>query len=67
MKVELETAEESYGDRNVLRIEWDDGDVDEELDQGEPEDNSFTRDYRWVKGAIERAYRDGIAAGVRGI
>lgn len=28
-------------------------------DGGEPEDNSFTRDWSWVKGVIEKAYAQG--------
>ena len=30
-----------------------------ELDYGEPEDNSFYRDWAWIQPAIETAYRLG--------
>ena len=31
----------------------------EEFDCGEPEDNTFDRDWNWVSGAIEQAYKLG--------
>jgi hypothetical protein len=34
-----------------------------ESDNGEPGDNSFFRDWRWVVGAIEQAYELGLADG----
>jgi len=33
--------------------------IREEWDGGEPEDNTFSRDYAWVKYALEEAYRLG--------
>lgn len=34
------------------------------LDGGEPEDNSFFRDWRWVPVALERAYNEGYKRGL---
>ena len=33
------------------------------IDHGEPEDNSFLRDYDWIKPALEQAYALGVADG----
>lgn len=35
-------------------------------DGGEPEDNSFGRDWSWVSGAIEQAYQLGLRDGKAG-
>ena len=37
--------------------------IDEYWDGGEPEDNSFYRDWGWVPGAIEKAYKLGLEDG----
>lgn len=34
-------------------------------DCGEPEDNRFTRDWSWVRGELQRAYDDGLAASLK--
>ena len=34
--------------------------IEEYYDGGEPEDNSFVRDWSWVPDAIEKAYKLGI-------
>jgi hypothetical protein len=34
-------------------------------DSGEPEDNSFYRDYSWIKGMLERAYKFGFEDGAK--
>ena len=33
------------------------------FDGGEPEDNSFIRDWSWVPGALEQAYEEGFSRG----
>lgn len=60
-----ETVEflDSYdGDRAVMCIRFDD-DVQVESDGGEPEDNTFARDWHWVDTAIRRAYDLGFKHG----
>lgn len=34
-------------------------------DNGEPEDNAFSRDYHWIDVALERAYQEGRESGIR--
>ena len=47
----------------TLRITVDDKVVFEETDGGEPEDNSFMRDWNWIAGEIINAYRLGMEHG----
>ena len=47
-------------DRTILTIETEDG-VTEYYDCGEPEDNTFGRDWNWVPTELERAYKKGLA------
>ena len=47
----------------TLRVIRDGEVVLEESDRGEPEDQSFYRDWGWVPGAIERAYAYGVEDG----
>ncbi len=44
---------------NVLYIEWNGKVIFSEQDRGEPEDNSFVRDYSWIKQQLEEAYNLG--------
>jgi hypothetical protein len=37
--------------------------IAEEFDAGEPEDNSFIRDYKWVAPLIKQAYELGLQDG----
>lgn len=34
-------------------------------DYGEPEDNSFYRDYKWIKPELQNAYDQGFRDGVK--
>jgi len=45
--------------RSLLVITWNNGSVDVHHDFGEPEDNSFVRDYSWIETALDRAYEEG--------
>jgi hypothetical protein len=49
----------------VLRIEWDDGSIDEYPDGGAPEDRYFCRDWSWVETVIEKAYEQGVLHGLQ--
>lgn len=40
-----------------------DGVIAEYMDGGEPEDNSFNRDWDWVPTELERAYKQGLKDG----
>lgn len=51
------------GYRATLRVEHNGVTVLERRDGGEPEDNSFTRDWHWVPEAISKAYALGLADG----
>lgn len=52
-----------YGsDRNKLTVRTNDW-IEEYFDYGEPEDNSFFRDYSWVQPALEAAYQEGLKDG----
>jgi len=46
---------------NTLTIKVDGVEVRQEEDGGEPEDNSFTHDYKWVPQALRDAYALGYA------
>lgn len=60
-------VENSYGRSfSELTITWDNGDVEVHQDSGEPEDNTFGRDWSWVFDALQRAYDDGVAKGRKG-
>ena len=49
--------------RATLRVEHDGTVLYERHDGGEPEDNSFRRDWSWVPEAISEAYSLGLADG----
>lgn len=62
-KVEM-VEEEKYGEPvEVLKVTHDGKLLYEERDGGEPEDQSFCRDWAWVPGAIRQAYALGLADG----
>ncbi len=56
--------EERYGDEHqVLRVERNGVVIEEHGDRGEPEDNSFYRDWSWVQEALKKAYAFGLEDG----
>lgn len=56
--------EEKYGNPyQVLRVERNGVLVEEHSDRGEPEDNSYYRDWAWVSKALEQAYAFGLEDG----
>ena len=59
-KVELVLEEGKWDERYVMKIIHNGEVIDEYYDGGEPEDNSFVRDWNWVPGVIEEAYRLGF-------
>lgn len=62
-KVTLEGNDDGYTFRQILKVVHDGAVLYEESDGGEPEDQSFYRDWRWVPEAIEKAYALGLADG----
>lgn len=50
---------------NVLNVTHDGNVIHEHYDHGEPEDNTFYRDWSWVAGALEEAYQLGHIDGVQ--
>jgi hypothetical protein len=56
-----------YGDgRGVLVIEYNGKVLEHHTDNGEPEDNTFYRDYDWIDTAINTAYEMGVEDGKKG-
>jgi hypothetical protein len=65
-EVTLTHGDDEYGTwRGTLRIIHKGEVIQEETDGGEPEDQSFYRDWKWVRAAIERAYALGLDDGRR--
>lgn len=58
-----EDQESKWEHRTILLIEHNGEVIEEFYDGGEPEDNSFYRDWNWVAGMIERAYKLGLEDG----
>jgi len=66
--VEIKKIEDDWGDneyRRRLVISHDGTQLSEHYDGGEPEDNSFGRDWSWIKGELEKAYALGLKDGVQ--
>jgi hypothetical protein len=61
-KIEAKVDDDGYEYRTTLFI-TDNEDVREYSDGGEPEDNSFGRDWNWVPKELERAYAAGLRDG----
>ncbi len=71
-KVEKPNVESKYqvlivfdDDGYTLQIFYDGNLLNEYCDFGEPEDNSFIRDYKWVQPELKRANEMGFSDGVR--
>jgi len=60
--VKVEPIENDYNYRNRLVIVDDSGERDH-WDGGEPEDNSFIRDWSWVADELRNAYAQGLKDG----
>ena len=61
-KVTMKDLGEEQDWRSELIIEDDNG-TREHWDGGEPEDNTFGRDWNWVPQELERAYKQGLKDG----
>ena len=59
LKVEIVDIENNYEDKHELKIYHNNILIESYYDYGEPEDNSFIRDYSWIAKEIERAYKLG--------
>ncbi len=59
IKVELKEEEDSWEPRTVLTVKHNGKTVLEECDGGEPEDQSFYRDWNWVATALQDMYELG--------
>lgn len=62
--VKVEPIKDDYNYRNRLIIRDDSGER-EQWDGGEPEDNSFIRDWAWVAKELLNAYEQGKKDGAR--
>ena len=59
----VDDEECSWSERNILRISYRGKTLEEFYDYGEPEDNSFYRDWNWIQEELIRAYELGRADG----
>jgi len=50
---------------NMLTVIHDSTVIAMHTDRGEPEDNSFFRDYSWIAPLLEKVYRLGIDYGLK--
>ena len=55
------TDDQEHGYGAILIATHNSKRVVEEYDHGEPEDNSFYRDYSWIKKALLDAYAAGLS------
>lgn len=62
-KVEMIEEDDGYTSRQTLKATHDGKVLFEERDGGEPEDQSFYRDWSWVPDALKKAYALGLADG----
>ena len=62
-EVVLKEDEEAYDYRQVLNVIRNGKIVLSECDGGEPEDQSFGRNWSWVEGALKQAYQFGLEDG----
>ena len=65
MKIIERIDDDGYQFTTSLVITWDNGDEQIEMDGGEPEDNTFGRDWKWIRPTIEKAYAQGLIAGAK--
>jgi len=63
MTYETKITDDSDYVRSILTIYRDGKAIEDHSDMGEPEDNSFNRDWDWVEHALEKAYAYGKADG----
>lgn len=63
--VRFESDDDGWNYRQHLVIERHGEEVARHCDGGEPEDQSFGRDWSWVEGALRQAYAFGVEDGSR--
>ena len=63
LEVKFEEEVGKYEDRTVMIVHHKGEEISRHYDGGEPEDNTFYRDWNWVPGAIENAYKLGVQDG----
>lgn len=61
----IDDNERGFG--HVFQVYHFDRLIAEETDYGEPEDNSFTRDYAWIVKLVKTIYDAGYTDGLKGI
>ncbi len=66
LEIKVVDIETSYEYRQKLEVHRNGELVEEYSDGGEPEDNSFIRDWSWVPDMIEQAYKWGLEDGKKG-
>jgi len=63
--IERRDPESRYDYSDVLKVFHKGKVIIEESDGGEPEDQTFGRDWDWVSTAIEKAYKLGLEDAVK--
>lgn len=58
-EIEYPPFQDTHDYNNYMVIEWGDGSIQVERDGGEPEDQLFGRDWKWVLPAIQKAFEEG--------
>lgn len=68
LEVTIESFDSDYRSGYKLIVKHNGSVVAEEIDNGEPEDNLFVRDYAWIKPLLEKVYdlafSDGMTHGI---
>ena len=62
-KTEYEYTDTLWGGFTDLVISHDGEEIERYNDRGEPEDNSFRRDWNWIASELYRAYKLGVRDG----
>ena len=63
LEVEMKEVEDSWNGDSIMTVTHNGKVIAEERDGGEPEDNSFNRDWNFVPFLIEKAYKLGVKDG----
>jgi hypothetical protein len=59
LRIDIEWIDDGGTGHNVMVVRHFERVIARETDHGEPEDNSFTRDYAWIEPLIHKAYQLG--------
>jgi len=66
-QIVMEFDNDGYDMQAELIIKYNGEVIARYWDGGEPEDNSFSRDWSWIDGELERAYNLGYKDGAQSV